>query len=107
MAIYKSAYTRQISKVTPEQRLSNQVILTGTDEKFIVTGGAFYLEYLDMVSASVVISDGDSNVVATITDSPFGQDHSPLRCDQGIRISGTINMAKGFFVAGSIYGLGG
>jgi hypothetical protein len=96
MARYKSENIRPISRITPEQRLSNQVVLSGTDDTYPVTNGAFYLEYLE-AGTTVNVLDGDGNTICTGI-AAFSNDHVPLRCDGGIEIVGAVTIAKGFFL---------
>jgi hypothetical protein len=96
MAIYRTQYLRPISKISPEQRLSNQVVLSGTDQDFLVNNGYFFLELLELASGTVDIADGDGNAICT--SGGFSNDHSPLRCDKGIQLTGTVRQAKGFYL---------
>jgi hypothetical protein len=100
MAVYKSSNNRPLSGITPAQRASGQIILSGSNPSIVCPNGIFYLELLQ-VSAGVTIADGDGvTMVAGITS--FEQDQSPLRCDNGIAITGTVVTAKGFVVEGCL-----
>jgi hypothetical protein len=95
---YRHPNLRALSDIPFETRLSNQVILSGTDPTLSVPDGIFFLESL-IVSSGVTITDGKSNsVVAGVTS--FDHSLSPLRCDYGITITGTVVYAKGFVLDG-------
>lgn len=96
MALYRASSRRPLSEMSPEFRLSNQVVMTGTDQELLVPKGAFFLEYLSVESGnSVTLSDGAGNeIVANLTD--FNNDRVPLRCDGGIIAVGTVLIIKGF-----------
>jgi hypothetical protein len=76
MAVYRTKNLRPISKITPELKLDNQVVLTGTDQDYLVSNGIFFLE----------------------SSGGFTNDHDPLRCDYGIQLTGTVRMAKGYYL---------
>jgi len=96
MAIYRSQNNRSLATITPEERLSNQVVLTGTNEKLLSDKGIFFLELLEC-SGTVEIKDGKGRTIASAATS-FSQDHSPIRCDFGIEFVGTVAVAKGFIL---------
>lgn len=100
MAIYRSKNRRAIVEISPENRLSNQVTIYGTDEQMILKDGIFFLEFLAAdTGGSVTIKDGKGEILGTgITN--FSQDHSPLRCDYGIELEGDVAFAKGFVIQG-------
>ena len=99
MSIYRAKNGRAIAEILPEERLSNQVIFSGnTGNVLSVPRGAVFLEVLIVDgSGAIEIKDGDGDVISTgVTD--FSQDHSPLRCDKGITLTGSIAFAKGFVI---------
>lgn len=100
MAIYKAETRRALSRITPEERLSNQIIFTGSsDNSIAVPQGIVFIELLIVDGAgSIEFKDGNGDVIATgVTD--FSQDHSPLRCDRGVTMTGDVAIAKGFVIA--------
>lgn len=98
MAIYRATNGRSFSQIPEEIRLSNQVVISGTDESLILKKGAFFLETLQVSSnGNVTIKDGAGNTIATGVED-FSQDHSPLRCDHGIEFVGSVQFAKGYVV---------
>ncbi len=101
MAIYKPQIGRAIVEILPEDRLSNQVVFSGNSGNTIsVPNGIVFLELLQVDSGGTVqIDDGDGNTIST-SISDFAQDHSPLRCDKGITITGDVDFAKGFVIYG-------
>ena len=96
MATYSTQYRNPLSKITAEERLSNQVVLSGTDDTYPISNGIFFLVLLE-TTGTVDIKDGDGNTICTGI-SGFSNDHDPLRCDKGIEIVGTAPIAKGFYV---------
>jgi hypothetical protein len=99
MTIYRTENRRAIAEILPEERLSNQVVFYGNSGNVLsIPKGAFFLELLIVEGAGTVeVKDGDGKIVASgVTD--FSQDHSPLRCDKGITLTGSIAIAKGFVV---------
>lgn len=103
MATYRSKNTRTISGYNASQRSTGQVILSGTNPSISCPGGIFFLEMLqvDDTGAGVTITDGNSVAIATGVKS-FSQDQSPVRCDDGLTLTGTVIMAKGFVVEGCL-----
>ena len=98
MAIYKAQNRRQIAQITWEERLSNQVILSGKDDSLSVPRGIFFLEYLEADKfGTVTIKDGDGDTICSGI-SAFHNEQVPLRCDKGIEIVGDVTIAKGFVV---------
>lgn len=96
MAIYKPTNAISVSNITSGQRMSNQIVISGTNQQFIVTGGAFYLESIDVSSGTVDVSDGAGIPMASIGTHDFND--SPMICEDGIQMVGTVLMAKGFAV---------
>ena len=96
MAIYRPLKRGKIADLSPEERLSNQVVLSGTNQTLDVPNGMFCLEYLEMESGkTVTIEDGDGNTIASGV-SAFNNDRVPLRCDLGVTLTGDVTIAKGF-----------
>lgn len=101
MAIYKAKNRIAISEITPAQRLSNQVIFSGSSGNSLSAArGIVFLELLIVDGAgSVEIKDGNGDTISTGVKD-FSQDHSPLRCDRGIEIIGDVGFAKAFVIEG-------
>lgn len=98
MAIYKSKYRRQIAQITPEERLSNQIVIYGTDETMSIPNGAFFLEYLQVDGqGNITILDGDGVIISTGVET-FSNDFVPLECPKGFTLTGDVAMAKGFVI---------
>lgn len=97
MANYKSSKTMPFATISQSVRLSNQVVLSVSTETYLVNKGVFFLEFLGLASGTVEIKDGDGVVIVAAMGN-FSNDHSPLRCDGGITITGTFQIAKGFFL---------
>jgi hypothetical protein len=101
MAIYRPINTRALADISMETRLSNQIVFYGnTGNTLSVPKGSVFIEFLQVEGAgSIDIEDGDGNtVVSGLTD--FSNDHSPLRCDKGITLTGSLKIAKGFVLDG-------
>lgn len=96
MAIYRHKNLRALTNITLGERLSNQVLISGADQKLLTPKGIFFLEFLKSEDSTVVsIKDGNGDTIATGLTG-FDQDHSPLRCDNGIEFVGDVEFAKGF-----------
>jgi hypothetical protein len=83
----------------PSNRVTGQIILAGTDKEVISKNGIFYLEHIIVASAgvTVAIKDGEGTlIIPEIGD--LDCEMSPVRCDHGIKIDGTVLMAKGFIM---------
>lgn len=100
MAAYKSSITSPFNNITSADKLSNQVVLSGTDETYLVKDGTFLLDYLDADGGTVTIKDGDGNTIISGL-STFQDFDAPIRCDKGIQITGDVVIAKG----SAIYGI--
>ena len=103
MATYRTKNTRTISSINTSQSITGQVVLSGSSPSVLCPGGIFLLEMLqvDDSGAGVSLVDGNSVTIASGVKS-FSQDYSPLRCDGGITITGTVVLAKGFIVEGCL-----
>jgi len=100
MAKYRRQNLRAYVDITSEQRLNNQIVLSGNNESLVLDKGAFFLELLIVESGTTVtIKDGAGNIIGTGFES-FSQDHSPLLCEYGIEIVGDVVIAKGFTIDG-------
>ena len=99
---YRHQNGRTLSRVSAEDKLNNQVILDGTDPSESVPKGIFFLELLILTSGTATIKDGDGKTIMTGISS-LDQQLSPLRCDHGISITGTVLAAKGFILEGCLF----
>lgn len=98
MSIYRPENSRVIQSITPSDRLSNQVVIVGTNEKLLSKKGVFFLELLILpTSGTVIIKDGKGKIIASGLTG-FEQDFVPLRCDYGIEFVGDVELAKGFMI---------
>jgi len=97
MSIYQPQNDRPIGTDHQRVKFDNTKIISGVNQTLLVPKGIFFLEYLDVVSGTVAISDGKGNVIVPAIDS-FSNDHSPLRCDYGITITGNVAIAKGYTI---------
>lgn len=102
MAIYRAqSYNgKPLSMISIEQRLSNQIVISGTDETMSLPNGVFFLEYLEAdTGTTVTIEDGSGNTICSGMSS-FNNEICPLRCDYGFTITGDVTIAKGFVLDG-------
>lgn len=98
MAVYRPQDLNAISEITLANRLSDPVYITGTDQTISVPKGIFFLEMLIIDgSGTVTITDGNGNVIGTGVKD-FEQDYSPIRCDEGVTLTGDVALAKGFVI---------
>ena len=93
MPVYKPFHDGPVPGIPDNQR-----VLSGTDPELLLSTGVFMLETL-LVSSGVAITDGKDKSLGTGITS-FSNDYSPVRLDYGIKITGTVIMAKGYFVEG-------
>lgn len=101
MAIYKSPYTPGLVDLSPERRISNQIIISGTNDSFSAPNGIVLIELLQIEAGkTITIQDGDGTQIASGVTS-FDQEISPLRCDKGFTITGDVEFGK----ASVIYGV--
>lgn len=101
MAIYFAQNVKghkALSHIDDKDKYNNQVIFNGTDEEYEVPNGIFFLEFVSTPTGNTVtITDWSNNTVADgISD--FNQEHSPLRIEGGIKVSGQVTLLKGFFL---------
>jgi hypothetical protein len=95
MTVYIAPNNRKVYPVDRD-KYNDQVILTGTDESYLVDKGIFYIEFFEAdTGKTVTIKDGSGNTIAAGVSS-FSQDHSPIRCDYGIQVTGDLAMLKGY-----------
>ena len=94
--IYKSYEETPVQNINFNDLLNNQRVLSGTDPFVLSDRGIFLLEVL-VVSGTVVITDGKDKVVGTAI-STFYSSLTPLRCDYGIKITGTVSYAMGYLI---------
>lgn len=101
MAIYRPPNPRALAQISYESRLSNQIVFNGSSGNTIsLPKGSVFLEFIQVESGgTVTIEDGKSiTIVSGLTE--FSNDHSPLRCDYGVTITGDLEIAKGFIQDG-------
>ena len=102
MSIYVSSNRRSLShEACYNAKINNQFIISGeTDPTILVKKGVLFLELLQVSGGgTVTITDGKDKAVGTGVKD-FEQDYCPLRCDYGIKITGTVQFAKGYVVEG-------
>lgn len=95
---------RMLTSQQSADKINNQIIMTGTDEYFLIGDGTFFLETFHVVAGqTITVVDGQGNDVIEVDgDHTFNQEHSPMRLDYGIIISGTVGYAKGYYRRGII-----
>lgn len=91
-------------KVQEQLKLDNQFLLQGTDPTFPqgFPNTEDVIVFLEYVQASTTYTI-EGAVVGVLTGSlastiPLDLTHSPLRLDGGVKLNGTILMAKGFWL---------
>jgi hypothetical protein len=98
MSIYRPAikYGR-LGKILDIQKMDGQIIVDSeSDYELLLTNGVFILEIVKAKDSETInIKDGDNNPVFTGLLS-IDQEHSPIRLNNGIKISGNIDYLKGF-----------
>jgi hypothetical protein len=99
---YRHQNGRTLSRISAEDKLNNQVILDGTDPSESVPKGIFFLELLTLDSGTAIVKDGEGNTILNGVAS-LDQQFSPLRCDYGISITGSVKVAKGFVIEGCLF----
>lgn len=98
MSIYRQPNARSFHNITTGDRVTNQFIISGSDDVLLLPKGVAFIELLiTKAGSSIEIKNGKGVTISTgITD--FQQDMSPLRCDYGFTIVGDIEFAKGFIM---------
>jgi hypothetical protein len=96
MAIYKPINDSPISAVSEKEKVENQRIPSGTDPEYLSEKGIFYLDTL-IVGSGVEISDGLGNSIGSGITS-FSLNNNHIRLDYGIKITGSVILAKGYVV---------
>ena len=101
MAIFQHRDRVTVSPEAVEQaRLNDQVVLTGNNEAFVIADGIFFVEFFEAAAGTTItITDGNSQAIVAGIAS-FSNDHSPIRCDKGLTITGNLVMLKGFVLRG-------
>lgn len=95
MATYISRIKGSVTDIQGTQ-LNNQVIISGNNQSHLVASGIFFIEHFEAATGTTItITDGNGIQVATGA-SYFSSDRSPIRCDNGIVITGNVAMLKGF-----------
>ena len=95
-AVYKPKTDSPLKVISGAEMYNNQRILSGTDPQLQIDNGIFFLDTL-IVSAGVTITDWAGNSIGTgITGFALNNNH--VRLDGGIKITGTVVMAKGYVV---------
>jgi len=100
MAVYR-AENQSPFEINPDvRRHVNQVIFSGTDQSIKVESGFFMLELIVVPSGeTVTLTDGTGRaMISGLTG--FSQEHSPMKCEKGLTITGNVEIAKGFEVPG-------
>lgn len=97
-AIYQPSIDNPLMNFSSKDMYNNQKILSGADPELEVADGVFFLDTL-IVSSGVTITDWAGNSVgASITSFQLNNNH--IRLDGGIKITGTVVMAKGYSIQG-------
>ena len=82
-------------------KINNPFILKGTDPKFIEIGSndklIVFLEYVQH-GGSLVIKDKNGVAISDTITEILEIDHSPLRMEGGIELTGIIKFAKGYYI---------
>jgi len=86
----------------PSNRVTGQIIGSGADFEIVNENSVFFLEQIEVGSGvTVKVSDGAGNEIIPVIGQ-LSCEMSPIRCDNGIVIDGTVLMVKGFFIEDSI-----
>jgi len=97
MPIYQAPNNRKVP-LNGSEHFNDQIILSGVDQAFLVNNGVFFIEHFEAATGTtIIIEDGQGNTIASGVTS-FTQDHSPIRCDYGVSITGNLAMLKGFIM---------
>ena len=101
MTTYRPGAKGRIADIRACDRMNDQVIIDAeTDPEIICPNGVFCLELLKAVTTgTVVVADGNGVTVLTYLNS-FNQEHSPIRLNNGIIITGDVEHVKGYVIEG-------
>lgn len=91
----------RVAGIKDSDRMNNQVIINDEANPTLkVPKGIFCLELVKATSAeTIVIKDGNGVTVLTAINS-LNQEHSPVRLNGGIDITGNVEHIKGFVIGG-------
>jgi hypothetical protein len=82
-------------------RFNHQFVLNGSSpqfpSKFTNSKIIAFLEYVE-TDGNFTVADAEGNVLTGTLTAPLDMAHSPMRLDGGVKINGTVLMAKGYFV---------
>ena len=95
-----SKHTFPQASYHPSNRGTGQIILTGTDPVLALVNGIFWLEQVQ-AAAAVIIKDGTGETISPALTN-LESDMSPVRCDHGIQVTGTVTLIKGFIQEGCL-----
>ena len=101
----KQARGNPIPSFHAGNRISDQVVLSGTDPLTVDTNkkGIFFLEQIIVSgSGTVTIANGFDETVLPAGTGSCQFEISPIRCDGGIKVTGTVIAVKGFWMWGVI-----
>ena len=80
----------------PSIRCTNQIELVGTNPVVELTNGIFWIENIVTADGvNVAIADGKGKAIVPVIGT-FDTSWSPIRCDFGIQVTGTVLLIKGF-----------
>jgi hypothetical protein len=100
MTIYLPPVQTRIPTMTDGDKFTNTRIIYGNDQSLLVEDGIFFLEFIQAAdSTTVTLKDGYGTTVVPGLNL-FSSDHSPMRFDRGIQITGDVVIAKGFVILG-------
>lgn len=78
-------------------RISQPFVLMGSNPAFVGANMIVFLEYVAHGGSLVVKDASSSALTGTITDT-LDLTASPLRVDGGVVLTGTVKIAKGFYI---------
>lgn len=79
-------------------RLNNQFVLSGVNP--VSAQGAnviAFLEYVDASAAFTIVDSAAATIAGTVA-TPMNLATAPMRLDGGFGITGTVRLAKGFYI---------
>jgi hypothetical protein len=102
MAVYKPRLKANFGPISESDKFAGQATLSGTDPSIETTAkGAFFLEGIQAASGTLVLTDGNGNqILPAVGTSYLDFQHSPLICEGGLAITGSVAVAKGFVLEG-------